>query len=87
MSKIIRASFAAIGLALVAAAPAQATTTRGNAVTVRAESAAVRIKSTDVPQSSRFCVRAELPGSRIPQDICRTAREWDVLGGSPDSRR
>lgn len=33
-----------------------------------------------------ICVRAQLTGSRLNRQICRTQREWDEDGGVPTRR-
>lgn len=33
-----------------------------------------------------ICVRAQLTGSRLYRQVCRTQREWDADGGVPTRR-
>lgn len=35
-------------------------------------------------QPRRICVRDTLTGSRLPRQVCRTAEEWEALGGLSD---
>ena len=33
-----------------------------------------------------ICARAEISGSRIARRVCRTAAEWEEMGGLPGAR-
>jgi len=82
MSKLSQAA-AAILLCAGLSAPAFA----GDTVTANA-SAQVRARtSSEANAEQRICVRAEITGSRMQRNICRTRAEWDRAGGLPTDER
>lgn len=39
------------------------------------------------PGERRICVRLQQGGSRIVRPVCKTAQEWEALGGIPTPER
>ena len=71
---------------LAFAMPANATnTTNNNATQPAAEASAQRADAGN--NDRRICVRVQLTGSRVVRQVCKTAHEWDLEGGVPESDR
>lgn len=67
-----------LGLAVPAGAQTQAGTS---------SAPAAREPSRARPASDRpICVRMHFTGSRLPQKVCMTEREWEAEGGVPTAR-
>ena len=83
----------AAGIATTFAAPAGAQVVAGTAYAMAARSApgtaqpsaeGSQARQPRAQQPRRICVRETLTGSRLPRQVCRTAEEWEALGGLSD---
>ena len=83
ISTIRRAAMAAVagtlylGLALPASAQSQSDASAPNA--------SQPSRARPAPER-QICVRMHFTGSRLPQKICMTEREWEAEGGVPSGR-
>ena len=83
MSKIrIAAAATLLCAGFSAPAFAQNTVTTNSSAQQRATA-----RSSAGEGSQRICVRAEITGSRMQRNICRTRAEWDRAGGLPTEER
>lgn len=81
------------GIATTFTTPASAQTPSGNAYAMTSPSGPTLARPSNessqarqprAEQPRRICVRDTLTGSRLPRQICRTAEEWEALGGLSD---
>lgn len=77
-------SVVAAGAILALSAPAAARTQ----VSQAPAASDTRQTQATVDPNRRICVRSMATGSRIPQQLCRTARQWEEIEGEiPTSGR
>ncbi len=85
-ARIRTATTAAIALVLAGLsvpAAAQTQTNIVNSAERTATSSATR--SSPSADQRRICVRAEMTGTRVARDVCRTRAEWERAGGIPQA--
>ena len=72
---------------LAIAAPAVAAQNRDYAVANSGEQRPAQARAAasraNAQSERRICVNAEMTGSRLTNRICRTAAEWERMGGLP----
>lgn len=78
-SRLVQAGAAVAATLLVAgtAAPLHASDVPAAGATTQAKQTA--------DSERRVCVRMEMPNTRLPRRVCKTAAEWEREGGVPSS--
>ena len=77
--------FAVSGALIAAASPALADTARAPAepATTASSAAPVQAPTAKPARAQRYCVSETLTGSRLPQKVCQTRKQWLDQGFDP----